>query len=124
MASRRQISLWTLIVFITLFCILASMVGLKLRQDRRRNIALFELQRLGFRSTIGTADDSPAIWLRYTKPEFHGGVEDSLRWMHVLTNRHDVGMSQGLQIQGLDFTGCRVPDDVNPWRMSDVEQVS
>jgi hypothetical protein len=112
-AIPRQFSLRTLAISITLICILISIGALKLRQDRVRNDAMTALQHIGFQQMIGSAKGRSATWLRYTKSEFADrDLESSLAYMETIQQRHDLGISDGLRIELVDFTNCLVSEHV------------
>ena len=107
----RQFSLRSLIISVTLICILASIGALKVQQDRRKRHAMSALQLIGFQQKIGSANGRSATWLRYTKPEFADrNLESSLTSMNEIKKRHDLGISRGLEIKLVDFTNCRVSE--------------
>jgi hypothetical protein len=107
----RRFSLRSLVILMTLFCILFSVGALKIRQDRKRRAAITALQLIGFQHTIGSANGRAATWLRYTKSEYTDrNIESSLTYMKTIQQRYDLGISEGLEIKLIDFTDCHVSE--------------
>jgi hypothetical protein len=111
-AVPRRFSLRSLIIVMTLICIVVSIGALKVRQDRDKSHAMSALRHVGFQQTIGSANGRGATWLRYTRPEFaNRDLELSLKSMNAIQKRHDLGISNGLEIKLVDFSNCRVSEN-------------
>jgi hypothetical protein len=111
LALPRRFSLRSLIIVMTLICILVSIGALKVRQDGDKSHAMSALRQVGFQQTIGSANGRRATWLRYTRPEFaNRDLELSLKSINTIQKRHDLGISKGLEIKLLDFSNCRVSE--------------
>lgn len=110
--GRLQFRLRTAFVVAALLCIPLAVLSLKLRQDRDRNLALKELRSLGFRTSItSTPANGTVATFVCAKPNLSDS--DLARvgmYLAILTRRHDLGLSRGLEIRSVDLSGTHVTE--------------
>ena len=112
--SVGRFSFLTTVLVIALLMFCAVLVVIKLGQDRMRVAALRELGAMGFDISISSSADGGPVaqlvaWHAKISPDEASRLADTLE---ILTRRHDLGFSPGLEIEHVGLAGTGVSKEV------------
>lgn len=94
-------------------CAAVILTAIQLLEDRARHVALYDIQAMGFQSTIkGYPGPRIAADFVATKPELTDAeIEKFGTHLSTLARRHDFWLSDGLAIQFVDLTQSHTSPD-------------
>ena len=101
---RTQFSLRAFLLVIVALGTLCGLASIKIHQDLDRRTAFHDLSTMGVASMLGRTCE-----FTWTRPAFSDNdLNKFAATLDILTRRHDLGISDGLRIDVIDFSGSRV----------------